>query len=214
MSKTATVIGATGLVGSYLLDELLHDPYYDSVRILVRRPIDLIHSKLEKKLVDFNDGDSMLVAMADSDSVFCAIGATQKKVKGDKEAYRKVDFDIPVNAARFCKMTGCDSFLLVSAVGANSKSSNFYLRLKGEVEDAVKAMGLKSVYAMRPSVLMGERKEFRLGEKVGQGVMNAFSFLLPSRLKPIHAKDVAKAMVAGARKREDGFFVWEYEEMR
>ena len=83
---TATIIGATGLIGSFLLEELLNDPYFDTVRILIRRPIDITHPKLEKKIVDFNDSDSLLVALSNSDVVFCSIGSTMKKVKGDKEA--------------------------------------------------------------------------------------------------------------------------------
>ena len=127
---TATLIGATGLIGNYLLDELLQDDYFDTVKILIRRPLEFSHPKLEKHLVDFNDGDSFLVALSNSDVVFCSIGTTQKKVKGDKEAYRKIDYDIAVNAARFSKMVGCETFVLVSSIGANSKSNNFYLKLK------------------------------------------------------------------------------------
>ena len=164
--------------------------------------------------MDFNDSDSLLVALSNSDVVFCAIGTTQKKVKGDNAAYRKVDYDITVNAARFCKMTGCGKFILVSSVGANSKSNNFYLKLKGEVEDAVKAVGLKSVYIMRPSVLLGDRKEFRLGEKISKGLMSTFSFIIPSKYKPVHGRDVAKAMVAVAKKSEEGFFILEYSEIK
>jgi uncharacterized protein YbjT (DUF2867 family) len=162
---TATLVGSTGLIGSFLLEELLNDPYFDTVRILIRRPIDITHPKLEKKIVDFNDSDSLLVALSNSDVVFCSIGSTMKKVKGDKEAYRKIDFDIPVKLARFCKMTGCEKFILVSSAGANSKSRNFYQRLKEETEEAVKSVGLKTVHIMRPSLLLGERKEFRL-EKI------------------------------------------------
>ncbi len=106
---TATLIGATGLIGNYLLEELLQDDYFDKVKILIRRPMEFSHPKLEKKLVDFNDGDSMLVALSNSDVVFCSIGTTQKKVKGDKDAYRKIDYDIAVNAARFSKMVGCET---------------------------------------------------------------------------------------------------------
>ena len=109
---TATLIGATGLIGSYLLEVLLNDPYFDTIRILIRRPIEITHPKLEKKIVDFNDSDSVLVALSNSDVVFCAIGSTMKKVKGDKDAYRKIDYDIPVNLARFCKMTGCEKFIV------------------------------------------------------------------------------------------------------
>lgn len=211
---TATLIGATGLTGGYLLDELLNDPFFDTVKILIRRPVEISHPKLEKKMVDFTDSDSLLVALNNSDVVFCSIGTTNKKVKGDKEAYRKIDFDIPVKLARFSKMIGCEKFVLVSSVGAGSRSSNFYLKLKGEVEDEVKKTGLKSVHIMRPSMLMGERKEFRPGEKIGKAVMKIFSFLIPSKYKPIHARDVAKAMVKAAKRNEEGVFVYEYREIK
>jgi len=213
-SKTAALIGATGLIGGELLNLLLKDDYFSAVKILVRRPFNLVHPKLDKKLVDFNDNDSLLVALDNSDAIFCTIGTTQKKVKGDKEAYRKVDYDIAVHSARFAKMVGCNVFVLVSAVGANSKSKNFYLKLKGQVEDEIGKMDIESVHVMRPSMLRGDRKEFRLGEKIGTPLMQAFSFLLPSKYKPIEASDVAKAMVAAAKKNEEGFFVYEYEEMR
>ncbi len=211
---TATLIGVTGLIGGYLVEELLKDDHYDTVRILVRRPVELTHPKLEKKLVDFNDSDSLLVALHNSDVVFSAVGTTQKKVKGDKDAYRKVDYDITVNAARYCKLTGCPTFIFVSSVGANSKSNNFYLKLKGEVEDAVKAIGLKSVYIMRPSLLLGERKEYRFGEKISKGFMKMISFLLPVKYKAIQAKKVAQAMLAVAKKNEEGFFIYENKEIK
>jgi len=210
---TATLIGATGLIGNYLLHELLNDPFYDTIKILIRRPLDISHAKLEKKIVDFNNNDSILVAMDSSDIVFCTVGTTQKKVKGNKEAYLKIDFDIPVKVARFCKETGCNKFVLVSSVGANSKSNNFYLKLKGEVEDTVKEVGLKSVHIMRPSMLLGERKEFRLGENIGKPLMVALSFLLPSKYKPIHGMKIAKAMIAVAKENKEGFFVYENREM-
>ncbi len=190
IGKTATLIGATGLIGGELLNLILNDDYFETVRVLVRRPFNRNNPKLEKKLVDFNDNDSLLVALDNSDIVFCSIGTTQKKVKGDKEAYRKIDYDIPVHAARFCKMTGCKTFVFVSSVGANCKNNNFYLKLKGEVEDAVKEVGLESVHIMRPSMLLGNREEFRFGEKIGSPLMKAFSFLLPSKYKPIEATDI------------------------
>jgi uncharacterized protein YbjT (DUF2867 family) len=111
-------------------------------------------------------------------------------------------------------MTGCETFVLVSSVGANSKSGNFYLKLKGEVEDALKVTGLKSVHIMRPSMLLGERKEFRLGEKISKGVMTAFSFLIPSKYKAIHAETVAKAMLIAAKENKEGVFVYEYGEIK
>lgn len=225
---TATIIGATGLIGGYLMEELLQDNYYDTVRILLRRPLlrqaqDFTHPKLEKKLVDFTDTESFRLALKGSNVVFCAIGTTQKKVRGDKEAYRKVDYDITVNAAKFCKLNGCETFVFVSSVGANRKSNNFYLQLKGEVEEAVKAVarpddtvgrGIKSVHIMRPSVLLGDRKEFRLGEKISKGIMTAFTFLIPSKYKAIYGRDVAKAMVGAAKVGNEGFHIYQFKEIK
>ena len=210
----ASLIGATGLIGGYLLEELLNDPYFDTVRILIRRPIGITHPKLEKKIVDFNDSDSLLVALSNGDVLFCAIGSTMKKVKGDKEAYRKIDFDIAVKLARFCKMIGCEKFILVSSAGANSKSRNFYQRLKEETEEAVKSVGLKTLHIMRPSMLLGERKEFRLGENIGKALMTSLSFLIPERYKAIQGKDVAKVMIALSKKNDEGVFVHENTEIR
>ena len=210
----ATLVGATGLIGGFLLEELLNDPFFDTVRILIRRPIDITHPKLEKKIVDFNDSDSLLVALSNSNVLFCAIGTTNKKVKGDKDAYRKIDFDIPVKLARFCKMTGCEKFILVSSAGANPKSMNFYQRLKGETDEALKSSGLKTVHIMRPSLLLGERKEFRLGENIGKVMMKSLSFLIPEKYKAIHGKDVAKVMLALSKKNEEGYFVHENSEIK
>ena len=211
---TATLVGATGLIGSFLLEELLNDAHFDTVRILIRRPIDFTHPKLEKKIIDFNDSDSLLVALSNSDVVFCSIGTTNKKVKGDKEAYRKIDFDIPVKLARLCKMTGGEKFILVSSAGANLRSRNFYQRLKGETEEAVKSVGLETLHIMRPSLLLGERKEFRLGENIGKAVMTSLSFLIPDTYKAIQGKDVARVMLGLAKKKEEGIFVHDNREIR
>ena len=111
-------------------------------------------------------------------------------------------------------MAGCRTFVLVSAIGANKNSNNYYLKLKGEVEEAVREVGLESVHIMRPSMLLGDRKESRPGEKIGKAFMQATSFLLPSRYKPIHARDVAQAMVAASKEKKEGFFVYEYSDMK
>ncbi len=212
--NTATIAGATGLIGNELMHLLLNDNNCATVRILLLKPISFDHPKLAKKLVDFADADSLLVAMDGSNAVFCCVGTTQKKVKGDKDAYRKVDFDIPVNLARYCKIIDCKKIVIVSAAGANSKAGNFYLKLKGEMEEAVKASGVESIHIMRPSVLLGNRNESRPMEKISQKIMSALSFLIPSKYKPISATDVARAMIAAAAKNETGFFVYEYAGMR
>ncbi|MBI3137566.1 MAG: NAD(P)H-binding protein [Sphingobacteriales bacterium] len=197
---TATIIGATGLVGGHLLELLLKDPYFDTVRILVRRPVDISHPKLEKKLIDFTDKENFRLALEGTDVIFSAIGTTQKKVRGDKDAYRKIDYDIPVNAAKLGKLCGCEKFVLVSAVGANSQRRNFYLKLKGEIEEAIQAAGIESVYILRPSVLIGNRKEFRFTEKLAGWLMPLFSFIIPAKYRPVKASEVAKAMINAVKK--------------
>lgn len=195
MPMHATIIGATGLIGGHLLDMLLNNVTFKTVRILIRRPLELSHPKLEKKLVDFSDMENFRLALEGTDVIFCTIGTTMKKMKGDKDAYRKVDFEIAVNAARLGKANGCEKFVLVSAVGADSQSRNFYLKLKGETEEAVQASGIESVYILRPSLLIGNRKEFRAGEKLASWLMPLFAFILPAKYRPVKAIDVAKAMV-------------------
>lgn len=195
MPMHATIIGATGLIGGHLLDMLLNDVTFKTVRILIRRPLELSHPKLEKKLVDFSDMENFRLALEGTDVIFCTIGTTMKKMKGDKDAYRKVDYEIAVNAARLGKANGCEKFVLVSAVGADSQSRNFYLKLKGETEEAVQASGIESVYILRPSLLIGNRKEFRAGEKLASWLMPLFAFILPAKYRPVKAIDVAKAMI-------------------
>ncbi|HTF80442.1 MAG TPA: NAD(P)H-binding protein [Cytophagales bacterium] len=210
---TATLIGATGLIGGHLLDLLIADEHFNKVKVLVRRPIEVLHPKLEVAIVDFADFAVLKSTIEGSDVVFCAVGTTQKKVKGDLEAYRKVDFDIPVHAAQCCTEVGCPQFLLVSAIGASSASGNFYLKLKGQVEDAIKAIGLPSVTVFRPSMLLGRRQETRLGEQIGQVLMKPLSFLIPSPYKAIEAKAVARAMLTTAKQAPPGFHYQDYKEM-
>lgn len=211
--QTAAIIGATGLIGSRLLTLLQNDSYFSSIRVLSRRPVSISHSKTDVRVIDFSDEEQFRDAVAGSDALFCAVGTTQKKTDGDEEAYRKVDYDIPVNAARYCAETGCQKFLLVSSVGADSSSGNFYIKLKGEVEDAVKLSGVPSVSIFRPSMLLGKRNESRPGEAIMKVVMNAFSLLLPSRIKPVDASVVAGAMLAAAKSDKLGAEIYQYNEI-
>jgi len=215
-AKTAAIIGATGMIGGYLLEELLKNPAIETIRVIVRRPFEQKHAKLETKLVDFNDYESLKLAIDGCDMVFCAIGTTQKNVKGDKALYRKIDFDIPVKAVRICKETGCEVFVIVSSVGADSKSNNFYLKLKGEVEDALAQSGLKSLHIMQPSQLLGDRKENRPAEKFFKGLMTVLSPVLAGSLakyKPIHGREIAKAMINAAINGQKGIHRYSYREI-
>lgn len=212
--KIAAIIGATGMIGNYLLEVLIHDNYFDVVRVLVRRPIQKIHSKMEVKLVNFNDAESFKLALEECQVIFSCIGTTQKNVSGDKSLYRNIDFDIPVKAARFGKETGCEKFVLVSSVGANSSSNTFYLKLKGELEDTISNMGLNSVHIVQPSMLLGQRKEFRKGENLLQGSMKLISGLFFGSLrkyKAIDGKIVATAMLNAAKKNNPGLFKYDFD---
>jgi uncharacterized protein YbjT (DUF2867 family) len=211
--KTVTLIGATGLIGTHLLALLQDDPAFGNIKVIVRRPVSISHPKVRIITIDFTDETAFRSAIAGSDAVFVTVGTTQKKVKGDLAAYRKVDYDIPVNAARWCAETGCPVFLLVSSVGANSKSGNFYIKLKGEVEDVVQSMRLPSVHIFRPSILIGKRNESRPAETIAQGMSKGVSFLFPSKYKPIKARDVARAMIAASGKNKPGFHVYHHKEM-
>lgn len=202
------------MVGQLLLAQLLEDPYYSTVRTIVRRPDTKKHPKQEVKLVDFADMESVKLALDGSDVIFCCIGTTQKNVKGDNTLYRSIDFDIPVNAARLGQETGCENFVIITAIGASSKSGNFYLRLKGEVEDALEALHLRSVHILQPSLLMGQRNEYRLAERMFQGlfkVINGMFFAGWRKYKSIQGKTVARAMLNAAKSNKPGFFRYTYD---
>ncbi len=205
----ATLIGASGLVGSHLLKQLLNDPQFSEVRVLVRKTLAFQHEKLSESIIDFNDQSSFANAFIEGSAVFSCIGTTAKKVKGNQSEYRKIDFDITVNAAKYAHQKHCAHFIFISAIGADKHSSNSYLKLKGEIESNIMSQHLPRVYAIRPSLLIGARNEFRFGEKIGQWIMPLFNFLIPYRYKAIRAEDVAKKMVSLSHSTSLGFQVIE-----
>jgi len=214
--QAAVVIGASGLIGNFVVQSLLKDEAFKTVRILIRKKINIIHPKLQQQIVDFNDINDYMEKLGFGDVIFCCIGTTQKKVKGDKNLYEKIDFDIPVNAARIGIENKFKQFLIVSAIGANEDSSNFYLKLKGKTENTLKQFSFQSISIFRPSVLLGNRKEIRPGEKIMQVIMKLISFLLIGSLKKYRAIDaskVAKAMVNQSKKNESGIHILDYTEM-
>jgi uncharacterized protein YbjT (DUF2867 family) len=217
MSQTVTLLGASGLVGGQILDLLLEDPLYSSVKAIVRRPLERSHPKLEQVLIDFSDITALEQAIAGSETVFCAVGTTNRKVGGDQEAYRKVDFDIPVHAAKACAKYGVYGFVMVSSVGADpNNNDNFYLKLKGVTEEAVSKEFIPLVVIFRPSLLLGKREERRMGERMAQALAPVFSFLLPAskkKYKPVDAAVVATAMVKASQQMPKGIHFIEYEQI-
>lgn len=210
--QTACIIGSSGLIGSNILKELLQNASIQKIRVLVRKPLEIKDEKLEQIVVNFTDLSQLKKALEGSQVVFCAIGTTRKKTKNLDE-YRKIDVDIPLNTAKICKELGGTHFILVSSVGANAQSNNFYLRLKGETEMQINALHLSRFSVFRPSMLLGSRQEFRFGEKIGQILMRFFSFLIPSNYKPIEARLVALSMISVALNPTGGSNVYHYREM-
>lgn len=208
--KTAIIIGSTGLTGGFLLAELVANPNYSKIIVLVRKASGQSNPKVEELVVDFNklsDFKNSLIA----DDVYCTIGTTIKKA-GSQEAFTKVDYEYPLQLAKIAKENGAKHFLLMSSLGANAASGNFYLKTKGNLENALRDLHFESLSIFRPSILLGPRTEFRLGEKIGIFFMRLFSFLMIGNIKkyrPIHVKQVAHAMVKAGQDGEKDFRVWE-----
>jgi len=213
--KTALIIGSTGLVGSHLVQILLESKDYDKVVTFGKRASGMQHPKLTEHIIDFDKIDSYS-ELIKGDDFFCTIGTTIKKA-GSKEAFRKVDFEYPMQFATIALKNGIKQFLLISSVGADPSSGNFYLRTKGEIELFLKNAGFESVSIVQPSLLLGDRKEFRFGEKLGAVFMKAFSFLFIGGLKkykPIQASIVAKALYVIAQKNTVGFQIYKSDALQ
>lgn len=215
MPQTAIVIGATGLTGSHLVNLLLHNPAFDKVKVLMRKPVLKQRPGLESIIVDFEDEESLSAALQ-GDVLFCCIGTTKRKA-GGKEQFREVDFNIPVRCATLAKRHGFNQFLLMSSIGANVNSRFFYLRTKGEAEQAITRLGFNSMHIFRPSALLGKRDEPRPGDLLTQYLVQVFYFLLQGRWKKyrgIRASTVAKAMVAAGVKGESGTHIYESDAIK
>jgi uncharacterized protein YbjT (DUF2867 family) len=208
--KTALIIGGTGLIGSKLLKLLLESSDYEKVIAFSKREMQLKHPKLVLEIIDFDKPESY-ANLVQGDDFFCTIGTTIKKA-GSKEAFRKVDYQYPKQFATIALENGIKQFLLISSLGADEKSGNFYLKTKGEIQSFLKNSSFESVSIVQPSLLLGDRKEFRFGEQVGAVVMKIFSFLLIGSLKKykaIHGDTVAKALFTVAQKSKKGFTIYE-----
>ena len=184
---------------------LIDDDTCSRIVVLSRRPLSAQQKalKVEEHVVDFAQLASC-GAFFDVDQVFCALGTTLRQTP-DKNIYRSIDFEYPVTAARVALEHGARHYLVVSAVGANSRSRLFYNRTKGEMEDALKALRFRSLTIAQPSVLIGERAEPRLSERIAWSL----SFMTPGKYKPVHATSVAHALTYYARVDEPGVRVIE-----
>ena len=194
--KTALVFGSSGLIGGHLLDQLMKNDNYDKIKLFVRSEIIINEPKIEIIKTDFNDLDNHKENMKGDDCFFC-IGTT-KQTSPDKNEYQKVELEIPKKIAEIAKANLVNSFIFISSIYANPKSSGDYVKFKGLVEEELKKLKFSNLGILRPSFLMGDRKENRVGEKIGVLTFRLLSPLLLGPLKkmrPINSEKVAKAMI-------------------
>lgn len=208
--RTALILGGSGLVGRSCLDALLAEPAYTSVIAIGRRALPQSHPKLTQRVIELDAFASLTLPQLDD--VFCTLGTTIRTA-GSQQAFRRVDLEFPLAAARQSLKFGARQFVLISSVGADPKSKNFYLRTKGEVEQALTALPFQAVHIFRPSLLLGKRGESRRGESFAIVAAKVFQFLCVGPLRkyhPVSAMKVGQAMVAAAKANANGRLVYEY----
>ena len=194
--KTAIIFGSSGLVGNHLLNLLIKDNYYSKIKIFVRNKKIFKNSKVEIILMDFKKIDDYSHLIKGDDCFFC-IGTTKKDTP-DKNEYRIVEYEIPIKIASIAKKNNITSFMYLSSLGSTPKTKNIYLKNKGEAEAVLKNLNFSCLTIIRPSLMLGYRNKFRLGEFIGQLIFKNLSFLFQGSLKQyraIDSKNVAKAMV-------------------
>jgi uncharacterized protein YbjT (DUF2867 family) len=213
-SKNALLIGASGLVGSHCLKILLEDEEFEQIEAWVRRPLEIVDTKLNCVVMDF--GDISKISGIKATHVFCCLGTTISKA-GSQAAFQEVDLEYVIELAKLAERSHVEKFIVISSIGANPASKNFYLRTKGKMEEGVKSCSIPSAIILRPSMLLGARQEFRLGEQIGKMLMRIFNSLLIGKLikyRGIEANSVARAMVSLAKEESKGLRVVEYNQMQ
>lgn len=213
-TKIALIFGSSGLTGSILLSHLLGSPDYDKVKIFVRKPISLQHPKLEQIITDFEKIKDVSHQIT-GDEIYLCLGTTMAKA-GSKEAFYKVDYTYTIQAATLAYENGVNHAILISSMGADPNSLIYYSKVKGGVEKSLGLIPFQSISVVRPSLLLGERKEHRLGEKTWAFMSKLFSVLFVGPLmkyKPITADAVARAMINIASKNKSGFNIYESDKL-
>jgi uncharacterized protein YbjT (DUF2867 family) len=197
MGKTAIILGATGLTGSFVLSMLVENKEYSKIIILSRKPIPVAGERVKLILTDFSDVASISQYIR-GDEVFCCLGTTIKKARS-VDNFIKIDFDLPYKIAVEAQRNGAGAFHLMSSIGANSKSRNYYLRTKGRLEEAIISLKFDRTVILRPSLLLGKRKENRFGEEIARFIFPSIDWLFWGPLaqyRAIKSKTVAEAMIA------------------
>jgi uncharacterized protein YbjT (DUF2867 family) len=208
------VLGASGLVGGFCLRTLVDDPDYTRVLTFGRRELpSLTRAKVTQRVADL--GSLTADDFQGAQDVFCALGTAIRKA-GSQEAFRKIDLELPLRSAEEALKAGAEQFVVVSSVGSDPASKNFYLRTKGELESELARLPFKAVHILRPSLLVGRRTEFRLGEAIAMKIAPALDFLTLGPLRKYHsmrAEIAGKAMVGAAKQGKSGTLIYEYPEI-
>lgn len=214
-AKQALIAGATGLVGNELLHILLEAKEYESVTAIVRRPLSIKHPKLNEVIIDFDQLDKYEEHMK-ADDVFCCLGTTIKKAK-TKATMKKIDADYPLALARATQKWGAKHFLLISSMNANPHSRIWYSQMKGKLEEELSTIPFETISILRPSLLLGERTEFRLGERIAATLFQAVSFLFVGpllKVKTIEGRQVAQSMFDIAQKNQQGVMIYPSDQLQ
>ena len=205
--KTAILFGATGLIGSHLLEELLNNEEYSRVKIFTRKDIKKIHSKLDIYNINFKQLDNYKDKIIGTDCFFC-LGTTRRQTP-NKLDYIDTEFNLPVSIAQIAKENKIKSFIYVSSGGANAQSKNLYLQNKGKAENEIINLLFDFTAFIQPSLLLGNRSEFRIGERIAQFFFKSLSFIFVGKLRPfkaIHALTVSKAIIKIINKKEKNLY--------
>jgi len=213
--RTAILFGATGLVGAAILEQLLANPRYEKVVVVSRRPTGRAQERLVEVVVELDRLESV-AAQLSGDDVFIALGTTIKKA-GSKDAFKKVDFDYVVSAAKVTAQKGAQRLAVVTAIGASSRSMVFYNKVKGQTEEAVRTLPFAAIHIFRPSLLLGARPESRTGEKfasVALGVVGGLMIGPLEKYRGISGSDVAEAMIRVCGEERPGVHIYESDEIQ
>lgn len=210
-NQKVAIIGGTGFIGNFILEQFTEA---SNIVAFTRKPLENCPANVENVLVDFTNWDLIKDKLKGVEAVFSCMGTTFKQVKGDLKLYHWVDVEIPLHFAKVAKEVGVKHFLLVSSVGTSPNAKGYYLKMKWELEVAISKLDFDSFSIFRPSLLMGNRKEFRLMERIFQGLMGALAFLIPGAYKPILGKEVARAMILQSLKQGIGQQILAYKEIK
>jgi len=216
MGITALVIGSTGLIGQELCEKLALNEKYSVIYAIVRKRFNFHSQKIKQIICDNNNYAEVIPTSIQVDQYFVCIGSTKKKTPNKKQ-YRLIDLEYPLGVGRLIKNNGCSSCYLISAIGANSNSRNFYLSLKGEVEDSFIRLGFEQLHILRPSLLVGKRNENRIGEKLSAYLLKILNPFLLGKLRKyqsIQSTQVVEALISLASKKNSGYHIYSSDQIK